>query len=130
MFEDRRSEAGAKRTEKMRQATSNGGALNERASERTPTAFCCPHCRREIALGGAGLSAPQRDVLTFIAKYIAENRRSPSMGDIAEALSYPSRTRAFTLVTQLCAKGMLSKVGGPNSARNIIVTDVGEVVAR
>lgn len=114
----------------MRHATSNGGALNERASEQSPAAFCCPHCSHEIWLGGDGLTASQRDVLTFIVGYIAQHQRSPSLGDIGKALSYKSRSKAFKVVGQLCDRGFLAKAGGQGAARNLAVLKTGAELAR
>lgn len=100
-----------------------------RATERSLASFCCPHCKGEILLG-SGLTAHQRDVLTFIVAFVVEHRTSPSYAQISKGVSFGSRSKAWSVVEQLCQKGFLAKIGGPCKSRNIAVIGLTPGAAR
>lgn len=70
----------------------------------------------------------QRDLLVWVARYIATHRCAPSYDEIAQGLNLASKSQIHAIVTALCERGMMHRaVGGKGNtlARGLMVTPAG-----
>lgn len=71
------------------------------------------------------MTEKQRECLAFIAKYVGEHGKSPSMDDIMEALGLKSKSGIARLVDALEERGHIRRLR--YRARSIQLIDPGEV---
>lgn len=69
-----------------------------------------------------GLTARQRECLTFVRSFIAENGHSPSFDQIMDALDLASKSSVHRLVSALEARGHINRQYG--GARSISLRSV------
>ncbi len=62
-----------------------------------------------------GITSRQRDALAFIGAYIEQHGCSPSLGDIAAAMQYRSKSAAHRVVAELKQRGYLTASRLPRS---------------
>lgn len=65
----------------------------------------------------------QRDVLDFMARYIADRGFSPSYEEISHALGLASRSGAHRMVNGLIQRGYLKREHTLGCSRNLVLTD-------
>jgi SOS-response transcriptional repressor LexA len=71
--------------------------------------ICCPHCGH--ALSRPGLTAKMRELLDLIQATMASRKVPPTYAEMAAGMRL-SKTRVFTLVSQLEERGYLLRNGG------------------
>lgn len=65
----------------------------------------------------------QRDVLDFMARYIADRGFSPSYEEISHALGLVSRGNAHKIVEGLIQRGYLKREHTRGCSRNLVLAD-------
>ncbi len=65
----------------------------------------------------------QRDVLDFMARYIADRGFSPSYEEIAAALGLASKSGAYRMVIGLIQRGYLKREHTLGCSRNLVLAD-------
>jgi SOS-response transcriptional repressor LexA len=66
------------------------------------------------------LTLQQHAVLGFIARYLSENGRAPSMSEIAEGTGLPGTTTAWNVVQQLEAAGKVRTKPGKHRSTQLL----------